>query len=120
MQEPNSSTGEAELWAKVELMGHVTLAGRLSEVERFGTKLGRVDIPTAEGGFITQFFGGSSVYRITPVAEAVARDIARRIAPAPVSPWDYPQQLPAAALRARPEPDPDEDEDDNRELDDEF
>ncbi len=90
MQEP------AETWAVVELMGHVKLAGRLTEVERFGAKMGRLDIPTADG-FVTQFFGGPSVYRITPVAEAVARDMAARCSnPAPVQPWDYPKRLGAA------------------------
>lgn len=34
-----------ETWAVVELMGHVRLAGRLSEVERFGGKLARLDVP---------------------------------------------------------------------------
>lgn len=32
-------------WAVVELMGHVRLAGRLSEEEHFGAKMGRLDIP---------------------------------------------------------------------------
>lgn len=34
------------VWAVVELMGHVKLAGRLTEEEKFGAKLGRPDIPT--------------------------------------------------------------------------
>lgn len=37
---------EKEVWAVVELMGHVKLAGRLTEEEKFGTKMGRLDIPT--------------------------------------------------------------------------
>ena len=35
----------SETWAIVELMGHVKLAGKLSEEERFGVKMGRLDIP---------------------------------------------------------------------------
>lgn len=81
-----------EAWAIVELMGHVRLAGRLTEEERFGSKMGRLDIPTADS-FVTQWFGGGSVYRITPVTEAVARDVAKRNTPSPVSPWDYPKTL---------------------------
>lgn len=37
-------------WGIVELMGHVRLAGRVSEVERFGAKLGRIDIPDMSEG----------------------------------------------------------------------
>lgn len=33
-------TEKFETWAIVELMGHVKLAGRLTEEERFGTKMG--------------------------------------------------------------------------------
>ena len=82
-------------WAIVELMGHIKLAGRLSEEEKFGSKIGRLDIPTEGDDFITQYFGGGSVYRITFVTEAVARHVATQTAPAPVSPWDFPRQLPA-------------------------
>lgn len=106
---------EPDDWAIVELMGHVKMAGRVSEVERFGAKMGRIDIPyimpdckACNGtgrvvnppekcnyctGFVAQFFGGNSVYRITPVSEEVARDTAKRNTPEPVSPWDYPKQL---------------------------
>lgn len=89
---------QPETWATVELMGHVKLAGRLSEEEKFGAKLGRLDIPT-EDGWLTQYFGGGSVYRITLVTEAVARHVARSNKPAPVSPWDFPKMLPAPETR---------------------
>lgn len=103
---------EPEVWAIVELMGHVRLAGRLTEEEKFGAKMGRLDIPVASepncincngknppcplckgGSFVSQLFGGNSVYRITIVTEAVARHVASSHAPAPVSPWDFPKQL---------------------------
>lgn len=82
-----------EAWAVCELMGHVKLAGKLTEIEMFGAKMGRLDIPQGDG-FVTQFFGGNSVYRITIVTEEVARQVNRQTSPAPVSPWDYPK-LPA-------------------------
>lgn len=78
-----------EQWAILELMGHVRLSGRVSEEERFGCKLGRIDVPVESkcqdcGGlgtvafmaaqpcpvckgaavtvsYTTQFFGGASV-----------------------------------------------------------
>lgn len=32
-------------WCVVELMGHVRMAGLVTEVELFGSKQGRIDIP---------------------------------------------------------------------------
>ena len=87
-------TSSEPQWAKIELLGHVTLAGRLSEEERFGGKVGRVDIPQGEG-FVTQWFGASAVYRVTLVSEKVARHVARQSNYAPVSAWDFPKQVPA-------------------------
>ena len=102
-------------WAIVELMGHVRLAGRLSEEEHYGAKMGRLDIPTDGWAFVTQFFGGGSVYRITLVSEDVARHVAKAARPEPVSPWDFPKQL----SRALPGMgDDDHDEDANDEDDD--
>lgn len=91
--EPKQQEEPAQ-WAIVELMGHVKLAGRLTEVERFGCKLGRLDIPEGDG-FVTRLFGGQSVYSITYVTEAVARHVRKQTTAAPVSPWDFPKQLPA-------------------------
>jgi len=84
-----------EVWAVVELMGHVKVAGLVTEEERFGCKMGRIDIPMKEGGLTTQYFGGSSVYRMTPTTEEVARAIATKNQPAPIHSWELPQaQLP--------------------------
>ncbi len=85
----------APTWAVVELMGHVKHAGRLSEEERFGCKLGRLDSPNDDGTETTIYFGGASVFRITVVTETVARHVARTAPARPVSPWDFPKQLPA-------------------------
>jgi hypothetical protein len=89
---------QPEMWAIVELMGHVRLAGRLTEEEKFGSKMGRLDIPQ-DDDFVTQFFGGGSVYRITVVTEAVARQAAKQTTVAPIHPWDYPKQLTQKELR---------------------
>ncbi len=85
-----------EGWAIVELMGHVRLAGQVSEAEQYGVKMLRVDVPEVEGlpGFTT-FKGGSAIYAITPTTEEIARHIVRQMRPAPVSPYDLP---PRAAL----------------------
>ena len=87
-----------EGWAILELMGHRRRVGWVQEVEMFGGKLLRIDIP-AEGGDITEFYGVTLIYALRPVAEDVARDAAARGGdPRPVRPVDYRQlpQLPFA------------------------
>lgn len=64
-----------EKWAVVELMGHVTLAGRVTEPGEYGG-LWQIDIPDGET-FRTEFFGSQSVYRIRMVSEEIARGYAR-------------------------------------------
>lgn len=93
-----------EQWAIVELMGHVRLAGRLTEEERFGSKLGRLDIPTADGGFVTKLFGGSSVYAVTFVNEGAARAVALRSQVQPVHSWELPAIAAAAAAKPARQP----------------
>jgi hypothetical protein len=67
-----------EIWARLELMGHVSLYGRVSEEERFGQKIGRIDIPKGDGedDYTTQYFGAGSLYRLTPCTEETAREFA--------------------------------------------
>lgn len=85
-------------WAIVELMGHVKIAGHVTEAEVFGSKMGRVDIPNKDGGFTTQFFSGGSVYRLTPTTEEIARAVACRNQPAPVYEWELPKALIGASV----------------------
>lgn len=80
-------------WAILELMGHVRLAGRVTEEEMFGAKIGRIEIPHGED-FITQYFGGGSIYRLTPTTEEIARRVASHNTPEPVHPWEM-KALPA-------------------------
>ena len=78
-----------EGWAMLELMGHRQRVGFVREVEMAGTKMLRIDIPT-EGGDVTEFYGGPSVYSLRPVSEQVARDAAKRYGdPRPVRPVEY-------------------------------
>lgn len=91
--EPEAAAPEEPevVWAIVELMGHVRYGGRLSEEQHFGTTMGRVDVPDDGDGFTTVFFGGSSVYRITPCSEDVARKVASFGRPRPVSRFELEQ-----------------------------
>ena len=84
-----------EEWAIVELMGHRRLGGLVTEVERFGTKMARVDIPPAEEGgqTITQFYGGSSIYALTITDEETARAVARANQQRPVEAWSARRML---------------------------
>lgn len=98
-------------WAVLELMGHVRMAGRVTEEERFGVKMGRIDVPK-DDGFTTVYFGGGSVYRMTPTTEEIARAVATRSQPAPVHRYE----LPAPEPEDKPIPSPirqawDDDED---------
>ncbi len=104
-------------WAILELMGHVRLAGRITEESHFGVALGRIDIPTAAGdGYTTQYFGGASIYRLTPTTEEIARSVAAHSQPRPVQSWELPRPQALEAEQA------DRDEDEqllNDELEDE-
>lgn len=62
-------------WAVVELMGHITLAGRITKPGEYGG-LWQIDIPDGET-FRTEFFGSQAVYRIRIVSEDIARAYAR-------------------------------------------
>lgn len=90
------------VWAILELMGHVKLAGYVTEEELFGSKVGRIDIPgDEEEPAVTQYFGGQSVYRLTPVTEDVARAYATGRKPTPVSAWDLPELRELRELRVQ-------------------
>lgn len=70
-------------WAILELMGHRRLAGLVSEEVRFGTTFLRIDIPNGKD-FVTQYYGGNSIYCLTPTTEETARMVARNCQPEPV------------------------------------
>lgn len=80
-----------ECWAILEIMGHQTYAGYVSEQVVAGQAFVRIDIPgDAELGDWTKYFGPSSVYGITPVTEQIARLRAKTLGRAPMSVWDLP------------------------------
>lgn len=74
-----------EEYAIVEVFGHRKHAGRIYEVERFGTKLLRIDIPKDGDfalGFSTHFYGGPSIFSMTPCDLATALRANKPYAPA--------------------------------------
>lgn len=97
-----------DIWACVEIFGHRKHYGRIKEVERFGTKMLRVDVPTATAApllgeaetFETFMYGGSAIFSLTPMTEEAARKWAENERPKPYQPMG---RLPA--------PDYDDDDD---------
>ncbi len=88
-------------WVMLEIFGHRRHWGLLTEIERFGTKLARIDefVPDTADPVATHFYGGGSIFSVTPVTEETAR---KQVA------WQHPrpavQSLPPQAF------DPDFDE----------
>src|SRR5271154_867377 len=99
-------------WACVEIFGHRRHYGRISEVEQFGTKMLRVDVPTADAGVFETFtYGGAAIFGITPVTEESARAWAERDRPRP---WQPSARLPPPTAFEHA----DQDETDGAEADD--
>lgn len=93
-----------EGWAIVEIMGHQTYAGRVSEQIVGGSPFVRVDVPEIPERKLqafTKLFGGSSIYCITPVSEEVARLRAASICKQPVDVYDLPIEAREAIYAAR-------------------
>jgi hypothetical protein len=68
---PGASLPPGE-YAIVELFGHTTLVGRISEVERFGAKMLALE-PLFKGEMLPPVFhGGAAIYRLTPCSATVA------------------------------------------------
>ena len=80
-----------ECWAIIELMGRNVIAGYVSEQVIAGAALLRVDVPaTQRQPAYTKFFGGTSIYGITPTTEDIVKRAAERLNIRPVSEWVVP------------------------------
>ena len=87
--EATKDDAQAASWAIVELMGHRKLAGLVSEETKFGTAMLRIDVPAiGDIAAFTQYYGGTSIYAMTPCSEQVARGVAAKIQARPVQVWD--------------------------------
>ncbi|MCA9629958.1 MAG: hypothetical protein KC766_19945 [Myxococcales bacterium] len=75
-----TGTNNGAIWAVVEVMGHRSYAGQVTEVARFGSTMIQVVVPetTTREGFV-KLFASSALYAITPVTEAQAREFAGSI-----------------------------------------
>lgn len=76
-------------WAVIEIMGHRLRAGLIQEVEVFGTKQLRIDIPVDDAS-VTEFYGGAAIFSIRLATEEVARATAQQVGDVrPVMPFSY-------------------------------
>ena len=85
-------------YAIVEVMGHRTMVGRVTEVERFGSKLMSIEPIFRDRLLPAVLIGGGSIYQFTPCSAEVA---AKR---QPTDDWQLPTSirvtLPAELLPA--------------------
>ena len=80
-----------EEWAILELMGHRRLAGLVKEQTIGSASFIRIDVFTAgDKAIATQFYNPSAVYCMTPTTEDLARRIAEKERPEPVTKWELP------------------------------
>ncbi len=71
---PADATREGE-WVLLEIFGHRRHFGLLTEIERFGSKLARMDEyrPGEDQPANTHYYGGAAIFSITPITEDSAR-----------------------------------------------
>lgn len=79
-------------WCIVELFGHTTLAGYVSEQDIGGASFIRLDVPAVDGqAEFTKLLGEKAIYSITPTSEAVARSAIEHIRAKPVNVYYLPE-----------------------------
>lgn len=77
-------------YAIVEMMGHRTMVGRISEVEKFGAKFMALE-PVLNSALLPPvLIGGPSIYAVTPC------DAAAALRKQPKREWELPESLRAA------------------------
>lgn len=109
---------EVDTWAVVEVMGHNTFAGKISEHVVGGTAFIRVDVPELpekreplyQNEYVypgipafTKLIGASSIYAITPCTEEVARKMAESRRSSPVHVVDVSPKIARIAIAASTE-----------------
>lgn len=102
-------------WAVIEIFGHRRHAGAILEVERFGSKLLRIDIPKTgddgeadyKHGFESHFYGGAAIFSMTLTDLPSVLAANKRWVPAARKSLPKPDEDPYDAP-------PDDDDDDDR------
>lgn len=85
-----------EGYAIVELMGHNTIAGYVTEQSIAGVAMLRVDVPNVgDQETFTKFVSGGAIYGITPTTQEIAERAAQRLRAQPVHLYLVSPQRPA-------------------------
>lgn len=84
--QPDPVLPEGE-YAIVEIFGHVTLVGRIEEVERFGAKMLAIQPIYQKALLPPVYYGGSAIYGLTPCTAATA------LKRGPIEPYHLPTAL---------------------------
>ncbi len=89
-QAPGVATPETkpDAYAIVEIFGHRQHVGRILEVEQFGAKMLRVDVPKDGDfaqGYVSHFYGGASIFSMTPTDLATVQRMNKSSAPPALS-----------------------------------
>jgi hypothetical protein len=95
-----------ESWGVVELFGHTTIAGKISEATIGGCSFVRVDVPNFDQSenahspwAYTRFLGQGAIYALNPTSEDVARIKARGCQEPPFA-WEVKRTLAEEAVEA--------------------
>jgi hypothetical protein len=92
-------------WCIVELFGHVTLSGRVTEQTIGGCAFIRLDVPEVDGqAAFTKLLGQGAIYSITPVSEEVAQHAIKQIRARPISVYYIPAPSTGPVLDDQPGP----------------
>lgn len=63
-------------WVMIELLGHRSHVGRVSEVECYGATFAQVEALQPSGVFTTHLYGSKAIYSVTELSEEAARKAA--------------------------------------------
>ncbi len=88
MSEANGFEG----WAIVEIMGHRRLAGYCTQANVAGAGMLRIDLYAGDKSApeFSQFYGGSSIFCLSPTTEAVCRQLMAQSYASPVQAYELP------------------------------
>lgn len=93
-------------------MGHQKTAGLCTEQTIGGANLLRVDVPqVGDIPAFTKFYSASAIYSITPVDEAIAREMARKFVQRPITAWELQEIINKMPMKLVGGDDVDEDDD---------
>lgn len=74
---------KTEFWGIIELFGHTTTAGKISEQKIGDEVFIRVDIPITQP--LSKLYGKGAIYSITPTSEDVVKLFVKRFQPKPLN-----------------------------------